>query len=145
MYENRERQQERKLLVFLSSPLRKHFAFWKILSLHFVDGTNEIIPGCVSHRQLPRSLWYKYRHANETWKPSRSLVKMTPQAMFLWALLYPAAAQYTDSTWTAPVWAGHWTQQGFQVEDCPLTLTPTHTFTHHILIFQFPRQFKIYF
>ena len=133
MYENQEIQKERKPIAFLSS-LRKHFAFWKILSLHFVDGANEIIPGCISHRQLPRSLCYKDRHFSETWKPSRPLVEETAQAMFLWALLYPAAAQYTDSMWTAPVWAGHCTQQDLQVEDFPLTLTPTHTFAQHILI-----------
>ena len=118
-----ERDSKRENLYYFSSPLRKHFALWKILSLHFVDGTNEIIPGCMSHRQLPRSLWYRDRHVSETWKLSRSLVKKTPQAMFLWALLYPAAAQYTDSTWTSPVWVGHYTQQDFQVET---SLSPSH-------------------
>ena len=92
--------------------------------------------GCLSHILLHGLLWYKGRKLSETCDPSTSLAQKTPQTMFLWALLYPAAAQYTDSTWTAPVWAGHCTQLDFQVEDCPLTLTPTHTFAHHILMLQ---------
>lgn len=77
-------------------------------------------------------VWSPVKPANQ----STSLVQKTPQMIFLWALLYPAAVQYTDSTLTAPVWAGHCTQQDFQVEDCPLTLTPTHNFAHYILMLQ---------
>ena len=76
--------------------------------------------------------------------PFTSLVQKPPQMVFLWDLHYLAAAQYSDSTWTAPVWTGHCTQQGFQVEDCSLTLTHTHHCSSYLdgttNIYRFPFQ-----
>lgn len=89
VWKQRDSKREKPLL-FLFSPLGNILPFLKNLEFTFVDGTNEIIPGCMSHRQLPRSLWYRDRHTSETWKPSRSLVKKTPPSnVLVWALLYP--------------------------------------------------------
>ena len=87
--------------------------------------------GCLSYRWLSRS-----DSSVKPADPSTWLVQKIPQNMFLWALFYPAGTVYIDSTWTAPIWAGHCTTAVFSGGNCPTTLTPTHTFVYHILMLE---------
>ena len=110
--------------------------FIKYLCSHSADRTVEIILRMCQQRWLPRLLWYKGRQQRETYQSIHISGPDPPQMMFLWALQYPFKAQYTNCTWTAPGWAGHCTQQRFQVEDCPFIFTITHTFAYQIPMLQ---------
>ena len=73
--------------------------------------------GSQGHRSLSGSLWHQGRQLKEICNSTHTTGPKPAQMMLLWVLLYPGRSFHWDFKWKAPVWAGHGTLLGLDMED----------------------------